>query len=88
MRISVLSVLLAALFLSGCFSFTKTPPIAGQVEDSFKTRWVAKRMSELQATGAATDPREARRIAVEEFKKKYEYTAAAQKPDPVTNANP
>ena len=87
MRISVLSVLLAALFFSGCFNFTKPKPIAGEVEESFKTRWVARRMSELQTNGTAPDPRDARKIAVDEFKKKYEYTAVSQKPDPVTSGS-
>lgn len=85
MRIPVLFVLLAALtFSSGCFSFTKTKPISGEVEESFKNRWIAKRMTELQASGVATDPRESRTIALEEFKKKYEYTAVSKKPDPMT----
>jgi hypothetical protein len=88
MRISVLFVLLAALCFGGCFNFTTPKPIASEVEDSFKTRWVARRMSELQANGTATDPRDARKIAVDEFKKKYEYTAAAQKPDPVAGSTP
>jgi len=88
MRISTLTILLAALFFSGCFNFTKPKPIAGEIEESFKTRWVAKRMADLQANGTATDPRDARKIAVDEFKKKYEYTSVAQKPDPVTNPNP
>jgi hypothetical protein len=86
MRIPVLFILLSVLTLSsGCFSFTKTKPIAGEVEESFKNRWIAKRMSELQASGKATDPREARAIALEEFKKKYEYTAISKKPDPVSS---
>ena len=88
MRISVLSVLLAALCFSGCINFTKPKPVAGEVEESFKTRWVAKRMSELQASGTASDPRDARTIAIDEFKKKYVSTSVAQKPDPVTNATP
>jgi hypothetical protein len=88
MRISVLTVLLAAFCFSGCINFTKPKPIAGEVEESFKTRWVAKRMSELQASGTASDPRDARKIAIDEFKKKYEYSSIAQKPDPVTSATP
>jgi hypothetical protein len=88
MRISVLSVLLAALCFSGCINFTKPKPVAGDVEESFKTRWVAKRMSELQANGTASEPRDARKIAIDEFKKKYEYTSIANKPDPVTSATP
>jgi hypothetical protein len=84
MRIPALFVLLAALSLGGCFNITKPKPIAGEVEESFKNRWIAKRMGELQASGKATDPREARAIAVEEFRKKYEYTEISKKPDPVT----
>lgn len=88
MRIPVLFALLAALTLSsGCFNFTKPKPIAGEVEESFKNRWIAKRMSELQASGKTTDPREARAIALEEFKKKYEYTAVSKKPDPVSSSS-
>ena len=81
MRYSTLFVLIAAVFFGGCF--TKSKPIAGEVEESFKTRWVAKRMTELQSNGTAADPRDARAIAVDEFKKRYEYTAVAKKPDPV-----
>jgi len=83
MRYSSLFVLLAALTLGGCINFVTPKPIAGEVEESFKTRWIAKRMAELQASGTATDPRDARVIALDEFKKKYEYTAVAKKPDPV-----
>lgn len=87
MRTPILFVLLAALtFSSGCFSVSKPKPIVGEVEESFKNRWIAKRMSELQATGKATDPREARAIALEEFKKKYAYTAVSKKPDPMSAA--
>lgn len=78
-RSSLLALLAAVALLAGCSGMKG--PIAGQVEESLKTRWVAKRMGELQASG--TDAREARRIAVEEFKQKYQYTQAAQKVDPV-----
>jgi ABC-type uncharacterized transport system auxiliary subunit len=88
-RICFLSFLsLASLFL-GCSSKPKpNPAIATDVEESFKNRWVAKRMGELQASGAAPDAREARRLAVEEFRKKYEYTSAAKNADPVGGATP
>jgi hypothetical protein len=88
MRIPVLFTVLAALIFSGCFYIRKPKPIAGEVEESFKTRWVAKRMGELQANGTATDPRDARKIAVEEFTKKYEFTSIAHKPDPVAGSTP
>ena len=88
MRISVLSVLLAALCFSGCINFTKPKPVAGDVEESFKTRWVAKRMNELQTSGTAADARDARRMAIDEFKKRFDCTTIAKKPDPVTTATP
>jgi hypothetical protein len=82
-RILVLSLfaLIALCAGTGCTNKFKTP-VAAEVEESFRTRWVAKRMGELQAGGMA-DAREARRMAVEEFKKKYEYTTTAKQIDPV-----
>lgn len=77
-RTCLLLPLLVVSLFCGCRS---PAPIAGQVEETMKTRWVAKRMGELQATG--TEPREARRVAVEEFKQKFEYTQAAKKVDPL-----
>jgi hypothetical protein len=77
---------LLAFICAGCAS--KNGIIAGEVEESFRTRWVAKRMGELQASGVATDAREARRVAVEEFSKQYPYTSVANKPDPVSGVVP
>ena len=88
-RLSCFFSLLLVLSSFGCSSKPKpNPAIATEVEEGFKTRWIAKRMGELQASGAAPDPREARRLSVEEFRKKYEYTSAAQKSDPVGGAKP
>jgi len=91
-RIWYISALVLAALSLGCSSKPKppkpNPAIATDVEEGFKTRWVAKRMGELQASGAATDPREARRMAVEEFRKKFEFTSAASKSDPVGGASP
>jgi len=87
MRIPALFVLLTAFSLGGCFNITTPKPIAGVVEESFKNRWIAKRMGELQASGKATEPREARAMAVEEFKKKYEYTEISRKPDPMATSS-
>lgn len=79
---------LLVLAAGACRSKPKpNPAITSEVEEEFKQRWIAKRMGELQA-GGTTDPREARRIAVEEFQKKYPYTSAAQKGDPVGGATP
>lgn len=66
--------------------FTKTKPIAAEVEESFKNRWIARRMGELQAAGKAADAREARVMALEEFKKTFEYTRVSKKPDPMSGA--
>lgn len=82
-RICLILPLLVVALLSGCSSRNK--PIAGDVEESMKTRWVARRMAELQTTG--TEAREARRIAVEEFKQKFEYTQAAKKVDPLAGVS-
>jgi hypothetical protein len=56
------------------------------MEEKFKQRWIAKRMSDLQAAGQAADAREARRIASEEFKQRFAYTTIAQKPNPVSGS--
>lgn len=75
--------------MPGCVGKKKTDPaIASDVEEGFKSRWIARRMAELQASGQATDARQARQIATEEFKKKYEYTSAAQKADPMARPQP
>lgn len=79
-------IFLSALCLSGCFNIVQPKSIAGKVEEDFKTRWIAKRMGELQASGKASDAREARAIAVEDFKKAYAYTKVANTPDPVTGS--
>ena len=78
-----------AVVFGGCLhrSKTPTPEIAADVEESFKQRWIAKRMAELQASGV-TEAREARRQATEEFRKKYEYIKSAQTPDRVGGPTP
>jgi hypothetical protein len=76
--------LLSVLGLSAACSSKPKPSAtpATDVEQAFKQRWIAKRISELNAAGV-TDPREARRQATEEFRQRYEFTKAAQKADPV-----
>lgn len=88
MRKSVLLLVLSAICLSGCFGIFKPKPIAGDVEEGFRNRWIAKRMGELQANGKAKDPREARAMALDDFKKTYPYTKVANKPDPMAGAKP
>lgn len=80
----LLSLVLIAAGAAGCAN--KNPAITHDVEDSFRARWIAKRQAELLASGQAADAREARVMAAEEFRKKYEYTGAAQKGDPVKGA--
>lgn len=83
------SLVLACLVLGlggGCFGRSKpNPNIAADVEESFKQRWIARRMSELQASGV-TDPRQARMQATEEFRNKYEYINSARVPNPVAGS--
>lgn len=75
--------LASILALTACSSKPKpNPAMATEVEEAFKARWIAKRMNELTQSGV-TDAREARRQAAEEFKQRYEFTNAAQKPDSV-----
>jgi len=68
--------------VSGCSSKPKqSPRVAEQVEDSFRQRWIAQRMGQLQASGQATDARQARRMATDEFKLRYPNLSIAQNPD-------
>jgi hypothetical protein len=73
---------LAALVLTpGCVGPLKpkpTPKIAEETESSFKHRWVAQRMAQLQASGEAPDARKAREVATREFAEKYEFTSAGR----------
>lgn len=77
-----LPLALAALVLApGCVGPLKPKPapnIAEETESSFKHRWVAQRMTQLQASGEAPDARKAREIATREFAEKYEFTSAAR----------
>jgi len=69
---------------SGCLFHRhrhKSPAIATETEATFEQRWVAKRQAELQASGVK-DAGEARRQAIDEFRKKYTYLEITHKPDP------
>jgi hypothetical protein len=81
----LLPTCLAALIglTSGCI-FTKksTKPkessaLAAEVEDSFRQRWLDKRVSELAAQGVAADA--ARTQAANEFRERYSYMGVADK---------
>lgn len=82
-RFSFLCLASVLVFSAACSSKPKpNPAMATEMEEAFKQRWIAKRMNELSQAGV-TDPREARRQAIEEFRQRYEFTNAAQKGDPV-----
>lgn len=49
--------------------------MSAQTEQSFRDRWIEARGAELVAKG--TPPSEAQRQAMEEFRKRYSYTNAA-----------
>lgn len=76
----LLPALLALLlvFSSGCV-FSKKPKrpkessaIAGEVEESFRRRWVDRRTGELMAQGTAADV--ARTRAETEFRERYDFS--------------
>jgi hypothetical protein len=77
----LLPVLLAltALLSSGCGLFSKksdrpkeSSAIAADVEETFRRRWVEKRVTELAAQG--TEPTAARTQAENEFRERYGFT--------------
>lgn len=80
MTLAAFTMLAAA---SGCSSKPKpSPRVASEVEESFRQRWIAKRMGELQTSGQAADARQARRMATDEFKQRFPSLSIAQNPDP------
>jgi hypothetical protein len=71
------------LLSTGCFFSKKSDrpkessAIASEVEETFRKRWVDKRVSELTAQGAAADV--ARTQAENEFREKYGFKDAKKK---------
>ncbi|MBL9207634.1 MAG: hypothetical protein JNN01_21310 [Opitutaceae bacterium] len=79
--ILLLFTLPVVVLTSGCFGPKKpkpNPAIAAETEESFRQRWVARRIAELQAGPNAPDGRKAREIAVKEFAEKYGFTSAGK----------
>ena len=80
-----LCTLAAAVALtSGCGMFSKKNPrakessaIASEVEESFRKRWMDKRVGELTATGQTADA--ARTQADAEFRERYAFAQPRQK---------
>lgn len=52
---------------------------AAELEEGFKERWVTKRVGELLQAGTATDGLQARKIALQEFKERYEYVRGIER---------
>ena len=81
----LLITVLASLFLAtGCGLFSKksdrvkeNPAIASEVEETFRRRWVDKRVAELTAQGAAAAA--ARTQAEGEFHEKYGFSNKPKK---------
>lgn len=86
MKRLLIVVLASLLVLSGCFSSSKKPVnnrVAAQVEEEFKQRWIAERMANLARSNPEMEPREVRRLAVQEFRDKFKHTDAAKRADPM-----
>ncbi len=72
----------------GCHHHAKeNPAVATDAEETFKQRWIAKRMTDLQA-GGVSDAREARRLATDEFYKKYPYLTISAHPERMNGSLP
>lgn len=78
-----LSLLVLSAGLSvGCASKGKSrdeATSAAALEEAFKERWVTKRVGELLLAGSASDGIQARRMALEEFRTKFEYVRGAER---------
>jgi len=87
-RLVIIGLMALAAFatlatVSGCSSKPRpSPRVAEGVEESFRQRWIAKRATELQTSGQATDPNQARRMAAAEFKLRFPPLSIMQNPDP------
>ena len=82
-RLFLTCLSLTALLASGCL-FSKKPAqpkessaIASSVEESFKVRWIDKRVGDLVAQGKAADA--ARAQATDEFRERFAYTGGVPK---------
>jgi hypothetical protein len=67
--------------------------IASDVEQSFKDRWIVQRTAELQANKKAANEDDAKRMAADEFDKRYPYLSISPEtnfmtptPEPATTS--
>ena len=75
-RAPLIVLLAVAAGLSGCASSRparEQATSAASLEEAFKERWVTKRVGELLLAGTASDGIQARRLALQEFRDRYEY---------------
>ncbi len=80
--LALLLLVAVPLSLTGCLGSKKnrgTPHPAAELEESFKERWVTKRVGELLQAGAAADGLQARRMALQEFQDRYEYVRGVKR---------
>lgn len=81
-RLFLIVLLSFAAGLSACSSSRKPPEpstSAADLEEAFKERWVTKRVGELLQAGTATDGIQARRMALVEFRDRFEYVRGVER---------
>ncbi len=79
-RLLLLTLAVLGAGLSGCASSSKKEApstSAAELEEAFKERWVTKRVGELLLAGSAPDGIQARRMALQEFRDRFEYVRGA-----------
>jgi hypothetical protein len=75
--------MLAATMTAGCTLFRKSnrpkesPAISSEVEETFRRRWIEKRVAELAAQGVASPAAEAQ--ADNEFRERFGFTRGGNK---------
>lgn len=81
-RLFLLTFAVLGAGLSGCAnSSNQAAPStsAAELEEAFKERWVTKRVGELLLAGTAPDGIQARRMALQEFRERFEYVRGASR---------
>ena len=82
MKKILISLLAAAIALSGCHRSHKpkpNPAVATEVEQEFMQRWVDQRTHDYIAQGKFTIEAQARAQATTDFYQQYPYTTLAEK---------
>jgi hypothetical protein len=82
-RLTLSCLVFAMVFSSGCLFSRKSAKTkesstwAGEVEETFKRRWIDKRIAELSAQGIGPEP--ARAQATREFDEKFAFAEREKK---------